>query len=219
MLKQDAVIGILKKYQQISPQQNERTRRLWAASEALALGYGGITAVSVATGLSQNTIRSGLAELIQVSESRVKPGMIRSSGGGRKLLVDSDATLKQDLDSYVEPTSRGDPQSPLRWSCKSVVKLAQELQSMGHKICGKTVATLLKSMGYSLQGNRKTQEGKHHPDRDQQFVHINRTVRQFQMMSQPVISVDTKKKELVGNYKNSGEEWEPNKSPSTCQNS
>lgn len=135
--------------------------------------------------------------------------MLRSSGGGRKALTEKDASLKKDLDSLVEPTSRGDPESPLRWSCKSVVKLAAELQGMGHQICSKTVATLLNQMGYSLQGNRKTQEGKHHPDRDRQFVHINRTVREFQMMSAPVISVDTKKKELVGNFKNAGVEWEP----------
>ena len=213
MLKQSAVIGIREKYKQISPYLNEQTRRIWAATEALELGYGGITAVSQATGLSHNTIRSGLAELAQPSQSQLKAGMLRSSGGGRKPLIENDVSLKEDLDSLVEPTSCGDPESSLRWSCKSVVRLAQELQRMSHQVCSKTVATLLKQMGYSLQGNRKTQEGKHHPDRDQQFVHINRTVRQFQMMSAPVISVDTKKKELVGNFKNAGSEWEPEASP------
>ncbi|MEG4076373.1 ISAzo13 family transposase [Microcoleus sp. Pol14C2] len=213
MLKQDAIINIRDKYQQISPYLNEQTRRIWAATEALGLGYGGITSVSEATGLSHNTIRSGLGELAGSSDSRVPAGMLRSRGGGRKALTQKDASLKQDLDSLVEPTSRGDPESPLRWSCKSVVKLAWELQAMGHQICSKTVATLLKDMGYSLQGNRKTQEGKHHPDRDRQFVHINRRVREFQMMSAPVISVDTKKKELVGNFKNAGVEWEPTASP------
>lgn len=213
MHKQSAIIVIREKYQKISPYLNEQTRRLWAATEALGLGYGGITAVSEATQLSHNTIRSGLRALAQSSESRIKAGAIRSSGGGRKLLTENNPSLKQDLDSLVEPTSRGNPESPLRWSCKSVVKLAQELQRMGHKICSKTVATLLKEMGYSLQGNRKIQEGKHHPDRDRQFVQINRTVRQFQMMSAPVISVDTKKKELVGNFKNAGKEWEPSASP------
>lgn len=215
MLKQQgAVIGIREKYKQINSYLNEKTRRIWAACEALELGYGGITAVSEATGLSHNTIRAGLADLaLQEGESLVQTGMIRSSGGGRKALREKDASLIKDLDSLVEPTSRGDPESPLRWSCKSVVKLALQLQSMGHSVCSKTVSTLLKSMGYSLQGNRKTSEGKHHPDRDKQFVHINRTVRQFQMMSAPVISVDTKKKEKVGNFKNTGEEWEPEASP------
>ncbi|BAY83996.1 transposase [Calothrix parasitica NIES-267] len=206
MRKQGAVEGIREKYKQISPYLNERTRRIWAATEARLLGYGGITAVSEATGISQNTIRAGQAELKQRDEDDIKSGRIRSNGGGRKKLTDLDSTLKQDLDALVEPSSRGDPESPLRWSCKSVVKLATELKQMGHSVCSKTVATLLKSMGYSLQGNRKTQEGKHHPDRNQQFVHINRTVRQFQMSNQPVISVDTLKKELVGNYKNAGSE-------------
>jgi hypothetical protein len=141
------------------------------------------------------------------------PQEIRRSGAGRKRVETVDQTLLNDLESLVEPTTRGDPQSPLRWTCKSVNKLAEQLQKMGHQVCAKTVYTLLRSMDYSLQSNRKTQEGADQPERDKQFQHITHSVLQFQQMHRPVISVDTKKKELIGNFKNNGQEWQPKQQP------
>jgi hypothetical protein len=207
---------IQSKYESFLPYLNERTRRVWAAIEANALGYGGVTAVAQATGLNRNTITAGKRELKQHQGERLAstaPQQIRKPGAGRKRLESLDQSLLNDLESLVEPTTRGDPESPLRWTCKSVNKLAEQLQNLGHQVCPKTVYTLLRSMDYSLQSNRKTQEGANHPDRDQQFQQIAQTVEQFQQLHRPVISVDTKKKELIGNFKNNGQEWEPKQQP------
>jgi hypothetical protein len=186
---------------------NERQRRLWAAAESEALGYGGISTVARATGISRRAIHAGVAEL--------KGGMglgaerIRRPGAGRKPLTAIQPHLKAALDALVEPSSRGDPQSSLRWTCRSVRRLAAELGRQGFRIGRQKVADLLHELGYSLQANRKTREGAGHPDRNAQFEHINRRVKTLQSRGQPVISVDTKKKELVGNFRNGGREWRP----------
>ena len=190
---------------------DEKLRRLIAAAEAVSIGYGGISEVSRQTGVSRRAIHQGRKEL----ESREKPyrGRIRKPGGGRKPAVEKDPLLKHDLEGLVEPLTRGDPESPLRWTCKSVRKLAGELQRMGHHASHRLVAELLHEMGYSLQANQKVLEGTSHPDRNAQFEHINRKVKRFQSKGQPVISVDTKKKELVGNFKNGGRELRPRGNP------
>ncbi len=210
MIAAEVVEQIRVKYDAFAPYLNEQTRRVWAAIEARSLGHGGISAVSEATGLSRNTIASGQRTLVTGTGVI---GMIRQAGGGRKRVEEQDKTLIESLNCLVEPTTRGDPQSSLRWTCKSVSKLAQQLQQQGHRVSAKTVYTLLKEMGYSLQSNRKTHEGITHPDRDAQFEHIATTVEQFQQQHRPVISVDTKKKELVGNFHNQGQEWEPKGKP------
>jgi transposase len=204
------------KYELLRPFMDERLRRLWAAAEATALGRGGITRVAAATGISRQTIRAGLRELRDGSPVSAAPPSrrrIRRPGGGRKPLTEHDPTLLHDLDALVEPTSRGDPQSPLRWTCKSTVQLAAQLQRQGHRIGPRKVAHLLHQLKYSLQGNRKTKEGTSHPDRDAQFRHIEARVRAFQEQGQPVVSVDAKKKELVGDFKNGGQEWQPQGHP------
>jgi len=180
-----------------------------AAAEAVAAGYGGIAAVSVATGIAASTIGRGLQELSGPQE----PGRIRRPGGGRRTAVAKDATLLTDLGALVDPTARGDPQSPLRWTCKSVRRLAQELQAQGHQVGRTLVSELLDEMGYSLQGNRKTREGDSHPDRDAQFEYLNGAVSAALAEHEPVISVDTKKKELVGDFKNGGREYRPSGNP------
>jgi hypothetical protein len=191
---------------------DERLRRRWAATEADSLGRGGITLVARATGLSRTTIQAGLAELRDptVAESATR---IRRNGAGRPRLAVHDAQLLHDLTALLEPVTRGDPQSPLLWTCKSTRNLADELVRLGHTISHDTVGRLLEEMDYSLQANRKTREGKDHPDRDAQFGYINRKVRQFQRRGQPVVSVDTKKKELLGDFKQSGREWRPQGCP------
>jgi hypothetical protein len=204
------------KYQQLQPLLNERLRRRWAAAEAAALGWGGPSAVAEATGLSRNTIRAGIAELRQpplAANEELPPHRVRAPGAGRPTLCAEDKTLKRDLESLVEPTTRGDPMSPLRWTCKSTRQLAAELQQQGHTVGYRTVAALLDDLDYSLQGLRKTREGSSHPDRNAQFEHINRHVQAFLKRGQPVISVDTKKKELVGDFKNGGKEWQPQGDP------
>jgi transposase len=190
---------------------DERGRRLVAAAEAKALGRGGIAAGARATGVSRLVIRQGLREL--ESTETPGPGRVRREGGGRKRLVDKDATLLRDLEGLVEPTTRGDPESALRWTCKSVRRLAEELKRLGHQVSYSVVAELLGDLGYSLQANRKTKEGASHPDRNAQFEHINRKVKRFRSTKQPVISVDTKKKELVGDFKNQGRELRPKGDP------
>ena len=188
---------------------DERMRRQWAATEAQTYGWGGMSAVSEATGLSRNTIHKGLDEIVVRNKSR-KAGAaprLRRKGGGRKCLSESDPTLLEALEQLVEPMSRGDPMSPLRWTCKSTARLAEELTRQGHAISPSTVGKLLKAAGYSLQSNRKTKEGDSHPDRNAQFEHINKMIKVFQRRGQPVISVDTKKKELIGQFKNGGREW------------
>ena len=203
---------LLEKYEALSPTLNERSRRVWAATEARAIGRGGPGAVAKATGISVSTIRRGLRELDR-DEPPLPQDSIRRPGGGRKRTADTDTTLIVDLEGIIEPTVSGDPQSPLRWTSRSVRRLAKELQRMGHDVSHSLVASLLREQGYSLQGNKKSREGTSHPDRDDQFRHISRRVRGMQRRKQPVISVDTKKKELVGDFKNQGKEWRPRGEP------
>jgi len=199
-------IMIQEKYAVLGPLLDERTRRIWAATEAEALGYGGVTLVHRATGLACSTIHQGRAELANLKA--LPAGRIRKSGGGRKKIVEHDPLFPEKLEKLVEPLTRGDPESPLRWTCKSTRRLADELKKQGTFVGVKTVARQLRHMDYSLQGNRKTEEGqKKHPDRNAQFEHINRLAEITLKSSSPVISVDTKKKELVGNYKNNGQQW------------
>lgn len=207
----DALAGVRRRFTVLEQVLDEKSRRLLVAAESKALGPGGISAVSKATGVSRQVIRQGLRELQQSPTS--PPGRIRRPGGGRKKAKQKDPTLVADLEKLVEPTTRGDPESCLRWTCKSVRKLAEELEQMGHDVSYPVVAELLHEMEYSLQSNRKTKEGDSHPDRDAQFAHINTRVRRYIGLQQPVISVDTKKKELVGDFKNSGQEWRPRGKP------
>ena len=205
-------VGVCRaKYKALAPTLTERARRIWAATEARAAGWGGITGVARATGISAATIQRGLHEL--TARRPLPPGRIRRAGGGRKRALAKDPTLLTDLEGLVEPTASGDPMSPLRWTSKSVRQLAATLQRMGHQVSRQLVAELLAAAGYSLQANRKTREGPSHPDRDAQFRYINQQVRRFQAATQPAISVDTKKKELVGDFKNAGQEWRPKGEP------
>jgi transposase len=199
------------RFASLSPLLNERQRRLFAASEAGSAGYGGIAAVSRVTGIAASTIGRGLKELREATP--LPPGRLRRAGGGRKSLVSQDSGLLADLLALVEPSERGDPMSPLRWTCKSLRRLAHELSAVGHQISHTVVGELLKQQKFSLQGNRKTKEGDSHPDRDAQFAHINQCVTEALTAKQPVISVDTKKKELVGDFKNGGREWHPQGKP------
>ena len=206
---------IRRKFQSLDAVLDERSRRQWAATEVQELGYGGVACVSKATGMARDTIYFGLRELEyrqQHPEEPVSP-RLRSEGAGRKPLTTLDPQLLSVLESLVEPLTRGDPESPLRWTCKSTRKLAEELSRQGHVVCDRTVATLLYQEGYSLQANRKTREGSQHPDRNAQFEFINAQAQRFQKHRQPVISVDTKKKELIGDFKNAGQEWHPQGEP------
>ena len=210
------VQAIRVKYTSLAAVLDERARRLWAATEARAIGRGGITRVAEATGLSRVTIRAGLGELDlpqATAGGREGGERLRRPGGGRKPLVDHDPGLRRDLETLVDPVTRGDPMSPLRWTCKSAAKLADGLRSLGHAVSERTVNRLLHDMGYSLQANRKAIEGRQHPDRDAQFQYINRRARAFQKQGQPVVSVDAKKKELIGRYRNGGREWQPGGEP------
>lgn len=207
----DALAAIRQRFAALDPVIDERTRRLLVAAESSALGPGGISVVSQATGVSRQVIRQGMREL---KETPVPPaGRIRRVGGGRKKSKEKDPSLLADLERLVEPQTRGDPESSLRWTCKSVRNLADELKRQGHKISYPVVAELLHELGYSLQSNRKTKEGSTHPDRNQQFEHINARVERAISGKQPVISVDTKKKELVGDFKNPGSDWRPKGNP------
>lgn len=203
------------KFISLRPLMNEYLRRRWAAVEATTIGYGGISVVARATGLSRNTIVKGIAEVSENTDEIPVSSLsrIRRAGGGRKRLTERDPELLTDLEALVAPMTRGEPESPLRWTCKSTRKLAEALQNQGHEIKERTVADLLNQLGYSLQSNRKTKEGSNHPDRDSQFEFINTQVQAFQKRSQPVISVDTKKKELVGDFLNKGQEWQPKDIP------
>jgi Rhodopirellula transposase DDE domain len=202
---------IRERFLSLSPHLSERERRLFAATEARAAGYGGIAAVSAATGIAVSTIGRGLKGLSALDT--LAPDRVRRPGGGRKLLVEKDATLLSDLLALVEPSERGDPMSPLRWTCKSLSQLAAALVARGHRIGRTLVGELLHKQKFSLQANRKTREGEGHPDRDAQFVHINDSVKAALAAGQPVISVDTKKKELVGDFKNAGQVWRPQGEP------
>jgi hypothetical protein len=196
--------GLKRKLSQIWPHLNERSRRLVAAAEAVQLGHGGVSLVSRASGLSRVTITKGIREL---GDETVPITRVRREGAGRPSLESTDPTLPELLEALVEPLTRGDPESPLRWTCKSTRTLARELANQDHPISHEKVAQLLRAMNYSLQGNRKTEEGDDHPDRDEQFRHINNKVRRTMGKGNPVISVDTKKKELIGNFDNQGRQW------------
>ena len=201
---------LVTKYAALGDLLDERTRRLWAATESRAIGYGGDALVSAATGLARATIQKGRREL-EAGENA--SGRIRRSGGGRHKLDESQPGLLEALEALVEPVTRGDPTSPLRWTCKSKAKLATALSKQGWEVSSSTVGRMLHALGYSLQSVRKTREGTSHPDRNKQFEHINATADKFLKRLQPVISVDTKKKELVGDFRNSGKEWRPKGDP------
>jgi hypothetical protein len=206
---------IRQKFASLDPVMDERVRRQWAASEAIALGWGGVSLTAQATGLARNTIAQGVRELKErqaCPETSVSE-RVRRVGAGRKLITETDPTLLKALDALVDPVTRGHPESPLRWTCKSTRKLATELQKQKHPVCARTVAALLIEEGYSLQANRKTTEGKQHPDRNAQFEYIQENVLAFLKKRQPIVSIDTKKKELVGEFKNGGEEWQPQGEP------
>jgi hypothetical protein len=204
---------IRSRYADLAQVMDERVTRLWAAGEAKSLGRGGIAAVTAATGILGKRIRYGIRDLADMQRS--PPGesprrqRVRRPGGGRKELTETDSMLVPDLESLIDPLTRGDPESPLRWTCKSVRKLTEELRGMGHEVGAQKVSELLHELGYSLQGTRKTREGSAHPDRNAQFEHINAQAKSFQRAGEPVVSVDTKKKELVGDFANRGKEWQP----------
>jgi len=199
------------RYETLAPVLDERGRRRFGAAEAIAAGRGGVSAVMRATGLARSTIGRGLAELRQAGAAA--GDRVRQPGGGRKPLCETNTSLLSDLRSLVEPDTRGDPQSPLLWTCKSLRKLSQSLCKMGHQIGRTLVGQLLHQLDYSLQANRKTREGSNHPDRDAQFHYINDRVKEALAAGEPAISIDTKKKELVGDFKNGGREWRPKGDP------
>lgn len=212
MIDQNA---IRERFLALSPHLDERGRRMFAAAEAKAAGYGGIAAVFRATGIAPSTIGRGLRQL--AFGSGVSLDQVRRSGGGRKALTEHDPGLVEALLALVEPTERGDPETPLRWTCKSLRRLAAELRAQGHSISHTVVGELLRDLNFSLQGNRKTKEGEDHADRDAQFRYINKVTKAALAQCQPVISVDTKKKELVGDFKNAGREWRPRGQPEDVQ--
>jgi hypothetical protein len=210
MSKADQIAAIRQKHELLRPLMTERMRRQWAACEAMSFPRGGFTLVAQATGLSRTTLWAGKRELEQqagLAPEDIQPERIRRPGGGRPAIADGDPTLRHDLTTLLEATTRGDPQSPLLWTCKSTRNLADELNRMGHHVSHTTVALILHDMDYSLQANRKTKDGSSHPDRNAQFEYINGRVQDFQTRGQPVVSVDTKKKELIGNFRNPGREW------------
>ena len=211
--------ALRQQYQRLLPELDERARREWAASEAMALGRGGLMAVHRATGLARNTIRRGVRELTARESAEPAPApvsarRVRQPGGGRPKKTDQDPALAGALEALLEPTTRGDPESALRWTIKSARALAQELLARGHEVSSRTVYRLLHRLGYSLQANKKTIEGNQHPDRDAQFAYLDRQCRRrLKHDTAPVLSVDTKKKELIGPYKNGGREWRPGGKP------
>jgi len=213
-------IGVImkKKYEALVSHLDERSLRLCLAADAYAIGYGGVSCVARATGISRTTIHAGMKELEEESvpfekDSAAAQRKIRKPGGGRKLYKEKDDTLLQDLDCLLDPVTRGDPMTPLRWTCKSTTKLSKELNSQGHHVSQATVWRLLDELGYSMQSNRKVRDGGSHPDRNAQFEFISSTVKDFIDRGIPVISVDTKKKELVGEFKNAGREWQKKGNP------
>ena len=205
------IAPIRQRFAALSAHLDERARRRFAATEAQTAGYGGIAAVARATGIAASTIGRGLSEL--ATPEPLDAGRVRRPGGGGKKLVNKDPTLLVDLMALVEPDARGDPMSPLRWTCKSLSQLARALAAQGHKVGRTVIGELLHQQKFSLQANRKTREGDSHPDRDAQFVHLNESVRTALAAGEPVISVDTKKKELVGDFKNAGKAWRPQGQP------
>jgi len=211
-MKRDLALeaSIVEKFAAVSPVLDERGRRLWAAAESRAIGYGGDAVVSAATGLARQTIRNGRAEIEAGVEDT---GRIRRPGAGRPRLEESQPGLEEALERLVDPVTRGDPMSPLRWTCKSRAKLAAALSKEGWSVSSTSVGRMLNKLGYRLQSVRKRNEGTSHPDRNAQFEHINATAEEFLSQGEPVISVDTKKKELVGDFKNAGREWQPTGQP------
>lgn len=202
--------AIRRRFETLGPYLDERQRRVFATSEALAAGWGGIAAVSRITGIARSTIGRGLDEL---EIGGTPNGRVRRVGAGRKLLEEADPRLIEDLERIVAPTQRGDPEQPLRWTIKSLRQIARALRDLGHCISHTSVGAVLRACGYSLQANRKTREGSHHPDRNAQFEYINQTVNAALAEGQPAISVDAKKKELVGDFKNTGRTWRPQGQP------
>ena len=215
VLDRVAEAKIAERWRLFGPECDERRRRLWAASEAKTYGSGGVALLARVTGLAEETVRRGLAEL--EGGERLERGEARRSGGGRRSVVEADPAVVKDLDRLIEPATRGDPESPLRWTSKSLAKLRDALLEMGHEISERTLGKLLRAQGFRLQANQKTREGSQHPDRDQQFEHVNETVKTAFAAGQPVISIDCKKKELVGDYKAVGREWEPTGEPVQVQ--
>ena len=213
MVNAETIFKVRTKYESLAPLVDERVRRCWAAAEAKAIGWGGISAVAQATGLSRNTIQAGIEELEQRHEVGEEHLRVRRPGGGRKPLTETDPGLLRELKKLLDDSTRGDPQSPLKWTSKSCQHLADELNRKGHQVSHDTVANLLHEMDYSLQSNSKTKEGSNNPDRDDQFKHINRQVKAFQKRGQPVISVDTKKRELLGDFHQKGRTWRPKGKP------
>ena len=210
MISKDIINKISLKYTAISSYLSEKSRRIWSATEARSLGYGGISAVAVATSISRPTIHAGLNELDVKPENSM---LDRKSGGGRKSILLKSPKLLSELECLLEPATRGDPESALKWTCKSVKNLFNELNLKGYKISPRSVCNLLAVLGYSLQSNNKRYEGTNHPDRNEQFEYIYKKVKIFQKTSNPIISVDAKKKELVGKFKNNGREWKPKGKP------
>jgi hypothetical protein len=206
---------IAERWRLFGPECDERRRRMWAASEAKTHGPGGVALLARVTGLAEETVRRGLGEL--EGGERLERGQVRRAGGGRRPVVEGDPEVVKDLDRLIDPATRGDPESPLRWTSKSLGKLREALVAMGHEISERTLGKLLKAQGFRLQANQKTREGSQHPDRDAQFAHINETVKGALAAGQPTISIDCKKKELVGDYKAVGREWEPTGTPVTVQ--
>jgi hypothetical protein len=206
---------VAERWRLFGPECDERRRRLWAASEAKTHGPGGVALLARVTGLAEETVRRGLGEL--EGGERLERGQVRRAGGGRRPVVESDPAVVRDLDRLIGPATRGDPESPLRWTSKSLGKLREALVGMGHEISERTLGKLLKAQGFRLQANQKTREGSQHPDRDAQFVHINETVKAALAAGQPTISIDCKKKELIGDYKAVGREWEPTGKPVEVQ--
>lgn len=216
MVNRETILQIRNKYESLVSLLDERTRRRWAATEAKTIGWGGVSAVAQATGLSRNTIQVGIEELAQPARSGAlgeEPLCVRRAGGGRKPLTENDPRLLRDLRKLLDDSTRGDPQSPLQWTSKSCQHLADELNRKGYQVSPDTVANLLHALDYSLQSHRKTKEGMSHPDRAGQFKQINRQVKAFQKRGQPVISVDAKKRELLGDFKQKGPEWRPQGQP------
>lgn len=209
--RREILTAVRQRFTWVDPFLSEQSRRIWAAAEAAAIGTHGNAIVAQATGMSRTTITKARSELQGSADASFSRQ--RRPGGGRKPLAETAATLLADLDQLIDPYSRGDPESPRRWTCKSTYRLAEALQQQGHSISQRTVYRLLLDLGYSLQSNRQMEEGADHPDRDAQFQFINRQVQRFQRQGQPVISVDTKKKENIGNFSQGGREWEPQGQP------
>ena len=211
MIRSAAARAARKRYREMAAVLNEQSRRRFVAMEARALGHGGVSLMARISGLARSTIYHGVCDIRdKVSAS---PGRVRRAGGGRKTKASQDATLVSDLKSLVEPVTRGDPMQPLLWTTRSLRNLVDALAKKGHEVCPTVVGNLLRGMGYSLQANSKTREGDQHIDRDGQFQYINTQAKAYLAANEPVISVDTKKKELVGNFKNNGREWRPKGTP------